>query len=168
MAYTLFKPNGTPLRAAISVDGWRLDVRFAPAAGTVPGGADLPAHELTHVVQQRSTVRASVRAAPGRLALAGRGPAMGFLPEVGDEVLISFTCAVPRSTAVYFNPKEFSLDKPVPWQPAPPANHGDVGMIRSGNYSVVPIQKGPAPLVLVLVSAADAALSRDVQAFRFG
>jgi hypothetical protein len=168
MAYTLFQPSGTPLRAAISVDGWRLDVRFAPGAGVAPSGANLPAHELTHVVQQRSTVRASVRVAPGRLALAGRTPTASLLPEVGDEVLVSFVCAMPRATAVYFNPKEFTLKKPVPWQATLPADRGDVGMIRSGNYSVVPIQKGPGPLVLVFVSAADAALSRDVQAFRFG
>ena len=165
MAYTLFQANGKPLRATISVDGWRLDVRFAPGAGPAPGGANLPAHELTHVVQQRSTVRASVRAAPGRLPLAGRGPTTGLVPEVGDEVLISFACAVPRSTAVYFNPKEFGLDKKVSTLPA---DRGDVGMIRAGNYRVVPIQKGPAPLVLVLVCAADSSLSQEVQAFRFG
>jgi hypothetical protein len=169
MAYTLFQPQGTPLRAAVSVDGWRLEVRFAPGAGTAPGGgANLPAHELSHVVQQRSTVQASVRPAPGRLTLVGRTPTASLLPEVGDEVLVSFVSAVPRSTALYFNPKEFTIKKSVPWQPSAPADRGDVGMVRSGNYSVVPIQKGTGSLVLVFVSAADAALSRDVQAVRFG
>jgi hypothetical protein len=168
MPYTMFQPSGTPLRAAVSVDGWRLDVRFTPGAGAAPGGTNLAAHELSHVVQQRSTVRASVRVAPGRLALAGRHPTTGLLPEVGDEVLVSFMCAMPRATAVYFNPKEFTLKKPVPWQATPSEGRGDVGMIRSGNYSVVPVQRGSAPLVLVFVSAADAALSRDVQAVRFG
>ncbi len=168
MAYTLFQPQGMPLRSAISVDGWRLDVRFAPGASAGPGGTSLPAHELSHVVQQRSTVRASLREAPGRLALTGRAPASSFLPEVNDQVLVSFESGAPRATAVYFNPKEFTLTKQVPPQPTSSTGRGDVGMVRAGNYTIVPIQKGHGPLVLVFVSAADAALSRDVQAFRIG
>jgi hypothetical protein len=162
----MFQPDGIPLRATVSLDGgWQLELSFAPGRSADSQGRNLPAHELVHVVQNRVQIQARHLVPAGR-----RGsppPSAHFLPEVDDEVLVSFQCAVPRSTALHFNPKEFTLRKSNP-MPGRGAGRGDVGMVREGSYRLVVRKKGTVPLMLGLVAAGDRELTQGTQAFRIG
>ena len=170
LQYKMFLASGTPLRATIAVQNWVLDCRFQP--GRARPGPQLAAHELVHVVQQGVTVHGwdiakketfTGKARPGvRVAGATRQ----LLPEVDDEVLVSFACATPRAAAIVFNPKEFTLKKSTPWQAQ---TGGDVGMIREGNYRIV-VQRRNAiqPLQLALVLAPDPTLRHNAQLFPIG
>lgn len=172
MQYKMFLASGTPTRATIAVQNWVLDCRFQP--GRAQPGPHLAAHELVHVVQQGVTVHgwdiATKKAVTGpqstRPGVRVAGATKQLLPEVDDEVLISFECATPRAAAVIFNPKEFSLTKSAPWQAQ---TAGDVGMIREGNYRIV-VQRRNAiqPLQLALVLAPDRTLRYNVQLFPIG
>jgi hypothetical protein len=168
MQYKMFLASGTPTRATIAVQNWLLDCRFRP--GRAQPGPQLAAHELVHVVQQGVTVhgwdittkKPVVGRQSARPVLRVAGAANQLLPEVDDEVLISFTCATPRAAAVVFNPKEFSLSRNPPWQ----TQSGDVGMIREGNYRIVVQRRnGTQPLQLALALAPDPALRHNVQLF---
>jgi hypothetical protein len=168
----MFLASGTPVRATIAVQSWVLDCRFQP--GRAQPGAHLAAHELAHVVQQGVTVRgwdiAAKKAVVGpqstRPGLRVSGATRQLLPEVDDQVLVSFTCATPRAAAIVFNPKEFQLTKSTPWQAHA---GGDVGMIREGNYRIVVQRRnGIEPLQLALVLSPDPALRHNVQMFPIG
>ncbi|MEX2303865.1 MAG: hypothetical protein WD733_23170 [Bryobacterales bacterium] len=171
MQYIMFQASGTPVRATIVVQNWVLDCRFQP--GPARPRPHLAAHELVHVVQQGVTVRgwdiakkdAIIGPRPARPGVRVAGATRQLLPEVDDEVLVSFECATPRAAAIIFNPKEFSLAKSAPWQ----ADRGDVGMIRQGNYTIV-VQRRNAiqPLQLALALAPDATMRHNVQMFPIG
>lgn len=168
MASTMFQPQGVPLRAKVSLDGgWQLDLSFTPGRSVAPQGRNLAAHELAHVVQNRAVVEARHVVAPRGRALAPSSTSTQFLPEVDDEVLVGFQCAVPRSTALHFNPTEFTLTKSI--RPAGNQGHrGSAGMVREGQYRIVILRKGTVPLVFALVAAGDGALTENVQAVRIG
>jgi hypothetical protein len=172
MQYKMFLASGTPVRATVVVQNWVLDCRFQP--GRAQPGAQLGAHELTHVVQQGVAVRgwdiAKKQPIIGprtvRPGFRAPGATRQLLPEVDDEVLVSFECATPRAAAIVFNPKEFTLSKSVPWQAQ---TRGDAGMIREGNYRIVVQRRnGIQPLELALALAQDPALRHGVQLFPIG
>lgn len=172
LPYTMFLASGTPVRATIAVQNWVLDCRFQP--GRAQPAAHLAAHELVHVVQQGVTVhgwdiaakKAIVGPQSARPGLRVSGATRQLLPEVNDEVLVSFTSGTPRAAAIVFNPKEFQLTKRTPWQTQA---GGDAGMVREGSYRIVVQRRnGIEPLQLALVLAADAALRYDVQMFPIG
>ncbi len=165
MASTMFQPDGIPIRAKVVVHGaWEFDVSFTPGPGGDAKGNIVVAHELTHVVQNRTQVHVRHFVPAGRRAVP---TGTQLLPEVGDEVLVSFQCAVPRSTALYFNPKELSVRKT-----NPPAvrtvNRGNQGLVRDGRYRLVVLKKGVQPLVLGFAAAGDRELTEDTQTFRIG
>lgn len=175
MQYTMFKAEGTPVRAVVPVQNWLLDCRFQPGQAAPTAGINLIAHELTHVVNQGTTVRVwhlvknrlPHGARPMQPAFSAAGRTAQFLPEVDDEVLVSFQHGTPRATAIVFNPTELSVRKTVPWgNQLPTGGAGDVGMIREGNYRVVVQQRtGGQPLRIALMVAADSRTMRDARLF---
>jgi hypothetical protein len=172
----MFKAEGTPVRAVVPFQNWLLDCRFQPGQAAPTADRNLIAHELTHVVNQGTTVRAwhlvknrmPQGARPMHPAFSAAGRTAQFLPEIDDEVLVSFQNGTPRATAIVFNPTELTIHKTVPWQNQQPAGGaGDVGMIREGNYRLVVQQRtGIQPLTIALMVATDSRTMRDAQLFR--
>ncbi len=157
----MFSANGTPLRAQVSMEGWLLDL--APAQSPA---AHL-AHELTHVVQQRSGIRAwRVSKGLGSASTpATRSTVRGWdyavkkpvedqaAPQTDDEVLLGFEFGDTRHVTVYFNPKEFTMAKPTPWKV-------ELGPVARATVRIVVRRPGAGPLNIAVRSSLDAAGSR--------
>lgn len=102
--YTMFQADGIPLRAKVhvSTDGWRFTVTLKTNSLTPPYS---PAHELTHVVQQREMSSWWLHPRNGGTRLSGAPrPGAALLPEVNDEVMISFEHGDRRHAILFVQP----------------------------------------------------------------
>jgi hypothetical protein len=169
MSRTLFRPDGSACRATMSANGWLLDVAFEPRQAAPRAAARLTAHELVHVVQQGMTVRGwsytAKKPIVGTRRLT-RSPtsASSFVPEVGDEVLVAFQSAAPRSTALAFNPREYT---PTLDNQGTTAARGNVGVIGPGCYTVrVQRRSTASPLTLTLIIYDDPRTRHAAQTIR--
>ncbi|MEZ5356444.1 MAG: hypothetical protein R2762_27745 [Bryobacteraceae bacterium] len=151
MPFTLFNPEGKPLRASVAAETWLMECSFESGRSTPPSA--LVGHEIAHTVQRGVTVRGWCAASRKPLTSGfshTRTPASSplFLPEVGDEVLVAFESASPRANAVIFNPNEFNISKSVAWGRSGAA-------VLKGVYRIIVRRRGVRPLSLVLITAAD-------------
>jgi hypothetical protein len=144
-----------PRQGPVALDafGWQIDA--SRAASPVP---QLPAHELSHTVQQSGRVRAWLvpkrtpttqpTAAPTRgydlSHRLARGPRA--LPEVGDEILVAFEHGDARAVSVYFNPKEITVSKAA-------LARLDLGSVARGALRLVVRRRGTEPLFIATSSS---------------
>ena len=159
--HTLFRPEGTPLRAKVSrtVSVGDALLRITGESNPAPSGQRLLGHELSHAAQQREGVSVRGWNALQKKEIVGQEPAQ-WLPEVGDEVLVAFEHGDVHHGALQFNPEHLSR------RAGGASVQVDLGSVAGKRVRVRVVKAGSRALGVELVTANDGRLRTGRRSLR--
>lgn len=154
--YTMFKRDGTPLRATASVSGWEFEVTEQPP-GSRPSSGRSVVHEITHVQQNQNARHHTSQHNQSDLEfLVSRAERLGkergsfYLPEVDDEVLVMFASGNGLFGGFELTPKGSRQG----------SGYG-FGRVNRATFCLKIKRKGRDSLSLNILAAGDAKFERD-------